>query len=121
MINDNFLTEMSKALASESYDVPAYAAWGSTVLTVSATSTSLSGEYGARSALSDSRDGIEVAFSGLRTGASVSSSSGDVLNGISLNSASSGGTHLSEVLLSSIIHTTGFDITVDWRITTIRG
>jgi hypothetical protein len=120
MINDNFLTEMAKALAGESYVVPAYLAFGSDVITESTTTTSLSGEFGTRGSLTDSRSSQTVTFTGLRLGATIATSAGETLNAMSLNSSSTSGSHLSEVLLSSILHTTAYDIEVVWQITTAR-
>lgn len=120
MINDNFLVELAKALAGESYVVPTYLAFGSSVLTESATSTSLSGEFGSRVAVTDSRALNVVTFNGLRSGASVSTSAGDTLNGMALFSSSSGGTILTNTALSSIIHSTAYDIEVDSVITISR-
>lgn len=119
MITNNYLTEIAKAMASESYVVPTYMAFGSTVLTPNAASTSLTGEQDARTALTDSRSSNVVTFSGIRTGALVSGSS-DTLNSIAMFSASTGGTMLSENSLASIIHTTAFDVAVDFQITVSR-
>lgn len=117
MITDLFLNEMAKALAGESYVVPTYLAFGSSVITESAGSTTLSGEFGSRVAVTDSRSTSTVTFTGTRSAASVSTSAGDTLNSMGLKSSSSGGTHLSETALSSIIHTTTFDIEVESIIT----
>ena len=120
MITDNFLNEMAKALANESYVVPAYLVFGSDVISESASSTSLTGEAYSRVALTDSRASNVVTFTGLKTGASIASSVGHTLNAMAINSSASGGTHLSETLLSSIIHTTAFDVEVEARITNAR-
>lgn len=121
MITNNFLNETAKALAGESYVVPTFMAFGSTVITPNAASTVVTGEIGDRYALSDSRSNAIVTWSGIRTGADVATSSGDTLNAIYMLSASTGGTLFSENTLSSIIHTTAFDIAVDYAVTVSRG
>lgn len=119
MINDQLLVEAAKAIAVESYVMPAYVVWGSTAITESTTSTTLSGEAFSRNSLTDSRTLNAVSWTGLKTGA-LAASGGDVIRAAALNSASTSGTHLSEKLLSSILHTTAFDIEIVWTITTSR-
>lgn len=121
MITNNFLNETAKALAGESYVVPAYMAFGSTVITPNAATTTVTGETGARYGLTDSRSTNIVTWSGTRSGADVASSTGDTLNSVYMLSASTGGTVLSENTLASIIHTTSYDIAVDFAVTVSRG
>jgi len=121
MINNNLLTEVAKAFSGEGYVTPSFMAFGSTVIVPNAGTSSLTGEFGSRSALSVSRNNNVVLLSGIRSGAVVASSTGDVLNSLSMNSASSGGVHLSENTLSSIIHTTSFDVAVEFELRFNRG
>jgi len=115
MINDNFLKEMGKALNGESYSVPSYMTWSSSPISESSSSTSLSGEAFPRAAVSNVRSDNNVVFTAIKSGA-LASSTGDSLRSIGLNSSSSGGIHLSEKLLSSILHTTAFDVLVSWTV-----
>lgn len=120
MITNSFLSEVAKAVAGESFVTPAYFAFGSDVITPNEASTSLSGEEGSRSSASDSRSANVVTFSGTRSGAAVASSDGDVLNSVGVLDTSSSGTLLSEHSLSSIVHTTRFDIVVDYELSVDR-
>lgn len=121
MITNNFLYETAKALAGDSFVLPSYLAFGSTVITPNAASSTVTGEIGSRYAVTDARANAIVTWSGIRVGANVASSSGDTLNAVYVTSASTGGTLFSENTLSSIIHTTAFDIAVDYTVTVARG
>jgi len=119
MITNVFLSEVAKALAGDSYVVPSYMAFGSTVITPLASATTLTGAFGARNILTDGVATNVITWSGIRSGA-LSASAGDTLNGIAFFSASVVGSLLSVNTLSSIIHTTAFDIAVDYALTVNR-
>lgn len=121
MITNNFLNEIAKALNNESYTIPGYLAFGSSVIVPNAASTDLSGEFGSRYPLSNSRASNIVTFDGIRVGANVASSSGEYLNSVGSLSSSSGGVLFTENLLSSILHTTAFDVAVVIEVTVSRG
>lgn len=115
---NNLLTEAAKAFAGESYDTISHLAFSTDgSFAVSVSDTSLSGEAGTRVSVTGTRSTATVTFNGIRTGASVSSSAGETLTGAGLLSASSGGTLLSEITLPDLLHTTSYDIEVDWGFT----
>jgi hypothetical protein len=116
MINDNFLTMMSKLLNGESVSLPTSLAYGSSVMTVAVDSSSLTGEYASRDSVSNSRSGFTVSFEGVRSG-TIASSGGDVLQTFGLYDDSTGGNLLTAVLASSVLHTSSFDLNVEWQFT----
>lgn len=119
MINDNFLTALAKLMNSESASMPSYLAYGSSTMVVETDSSSLVDEYNNRDAVSGSRSGTVVTFNGLRSG-SVVGSAGDTLYTVGLYDSVSGGNLMSAVLTSSILHTSSFDIDIDWQFTIKR-
>ena len=120
-VMNNMLTETAKAIAGESYSVMSHLAFSTdTSFAIAVSDSAISGESGDRIALSDSRSVATVTFNGTRTGALVASSDGETLTGAGTLSASSGGTLFSEILLPSLLHTTSFDIEVDWAFTVQR-
>lgn len=121
MITDYYLNEIAKALQGSTYVYPTYLAFGTTVLTLSTTDSSLVGESGTRIALSSSRSNSAVTYSGTRLASQVPTSSGIYLNGLGLLSSSTAGTLLTEFVLSSVLHTTSYDIQVDSLVTVGRG
>jgi len=120
VVLNNMLDEVAKAIASDSYVMPSYLAFGSDVLTIAVSDSSITGEIGSRSAFTDSPAGATVTFNAIRTGAVVASSDGEYLNAAYAISASTGGTLLSELTLPSLLHTTNFDIDTDWSFTVQR-
>ena len=108
---------LSKALNSESYNVPTHMAEGSTTMTIATDTTSLLGEYPNRQSTTGSRVDNVTTFNALRSGASVASSSGEAIYTFGLYDSSTGGNLQVAVLASSILHTSTFDIDVDWELT----
>jgi len=115
-IMDNLLNDMAKTLIGDTFTAPTHGAWSSTAITIDPTDTTLSGEFGTRSTMVGSRILNEVTFTGLRTGASVTSSTGERLNSMGLFNAASVGTLHSEALVTSVLHTSDFDVELDWII-----
>lgn len=109
--------QLASAMAGSTYTFISYAAFSSDVITLSADSTSLDGEFGSRVLLSRSHSTNTTTQNGIRSGASVASSSGEYLNALGFLSASSGGDLHAELLLSSILHTTDFDIEITNQLT----
>lgn len=119
MITDVFLQEMAKAINGESFTKPVGIAFSSSVITPAATDTSFAHEFD-RATLSGSRTSNEVTFSGIRSGATASSS-GDYINLIGLFSTdTSSGDLFVEALVPSVLHTTSFDFEVDATVTIER-
>jgi hypothetical protein len=117
MIPDVFLNEIAKAINSESFVVPAYLAFGTDTLSALSSDTSLAGETGSRVLVTKSRSGNTISHNGLKTGASITSSTGTVLYSSALFSASTSGVLCSEIpITAGLTHTTAFDIEVDWNI-----
>ena len=121
MINNNFLEQIADAMAGSSYSIPTHLAFGSTVIVPAAGDSVLSGEFGNRYSVSKTPGSNVVTYSGIRIGADVASSSGEYLNGLALFTSSSGGLLMANEALSSILHTTAYDIAVDYEVTFSRG
>jgi hypothetical protein len=111
MIVDNFLKEAAKAFNNETFVIPNYYAWSSSLSSVASTDTTLSGEFGTRLATTKSRVDNVSTYVVTRTGA-LASTAGDTILGVGLLSASSAGTLLTELTVASFLQTTAFD--VEW-------
>lgn len=118
MIVDTFLNRIAGWLNGETANIPSYVAWSSSVITPAGTDTSVPSEYD-ESAATGSRVLTVTTFNSLRTGA-IASSAGDYINSIYLLDSSTG-TLLAEALVPSVLHTTTFDLEVDWQLTVSRG
>lgn len=118
MIVDTFLNRIAGWMNGESANIPSYVAWSSSVITPAGTDTSVPSEYD-ESTASGSRILSVTTFNSLRS-AVLASSSGDYINSIYLLGSSSG-TLLAEALVPSVLHTTTFDLEVDWALTVSRG
>jgi hypothetical protein len=116
MITDVFLVDIAKAFNGESFTIPTHSNFCTSTVTLSPTDTSLPGEVGARPSLSASRTSNEVTWSGIRTGAIVSTS-GETLYSTGVLSASSSGDLFMAVTLPGLLHTTDYDIEVSWTTT----
>lgn len=113
MITNNFLNELAKAVNGESYVSPGVVAFSSTTKTLSPSDTSLGGELD-YDATSGSRVTNEVTFNALRSGTIVSAG-GDRINSLGLLDTSTG-TLLAEALVPSVLHTSTYDLDVNWKI-----
>ena len=114
MIPDVSLNNMAALLKGDTVVVPSHLTFGTTVITPSAGDTTLDGETGSRIELSTpTRTNNIVFFEGIRTGAIAND---EYLNATALFNSTSGGTLYAEATMASVLHTTTFDIEVDWRI-----
>jgi hypothetical protein len=120
MLMDNFLYAVAGWMNGETFTIPSFGAWSSTVLTPAGTDTSLAHEYATRSAATGARVLGDTTFTITRSSV-LASSSGDYINSLGLLTASSGGTLYAEALVPSILHTTTYDFEVDWKISVSRG
>ena len=121
MINDNFLNEIAKAINSESYVVPSYITFGTSVISAAVTDTVLSGETGTRISATKTRSNNVITHNALKTGSTITSSTGTVIYSSAMFSALTSGTLMTEIPISAgITHTTAFDIEVDWYVTIDR-
>ena len=117
MITDVFLNEIAKAMNAESYEVTNYLTFGTTVLSAVASDTSLSGETGSRLLTTKTRSDNSITHNALKTGATITSSTGTVLYSSALFSQATDGVLCTEIpILAGLTHTTSFDIEVDWDI-----
>jgi hypothetical protein len=114
-IHDNELTEAAKAANSESRVVANYATFSTTDLTITPSMT-FTGEIPVRFAVTKSRVNNVVSATGIRSGTAVGSSAGETLYEAAMNSAATSGTVLAIQGLPSILHTTNFDIEVNWDV-----
>ena len=118
MIVDTFLYELAKKINGESSESPDYVAFSEDVITPDATDTSIPGILDGDAASGSRTLGV-VTFNAIRSGA-VASSSGDYINTLGLTKTSGSGTLFAEALVPSILHTTSYDLEVDWDITVSR-
>jgi hypothetical protein len=118
MITDTFLTQVAKAINSESYTVPNYLAVGTGAVTsIGTTDTALTTEIGLRSAVTGSRANSQVLFSGIRSSTVVvNTTSGDVITNAGLLNGTSTGTLMVGEVISGLTQTTAFDVQWDWYI-----
>ena len=120
MIHDYTLTTIPKLLIGSSVDVPSHLAFSSDDITPQYADTSISGEAGARISFSASEaDGNAVIYTGTRTSV-VPPAGGTYLNVSALEDASTGGNMWASALLSSLLHTTSFDLEIRHQITIDR-
>jgi len=114
MINNNYLNGLAKLMTGVSYNIPSYLAFGSTTGTLTATDLVTSGEFD-RNAL-DSTEQIDYVakFIGRR----LSTEAGDErINVIGLHNSGvpgSSGNLQANMLVSSLLHTSDFDVEVEF-------
>jgi hypothetical protein len=120
VVHDNQLAELAKTLNSESAVVPSHFTFSTTDLTLDPSMASFTGEIPARVAVSGSRVNNVTTLTGIRSGAVVGSSAGETLYEAALFSASTSGTLLHMEGLPSILHTTNFDIELNWDLSIER-
>jgi hypothetical protein len=114
MIVNAFLNEAAKAFSNESFVIPNYYAFSSSLSSVSSTDTSLSGEFSTRVANAKSRVDNTNTYIAVKSGA-LASTAGDTITAVAMLSASSGGTLMTELTVPSFLQTTAFD--VEWTTT----
>lgn len=110
MITDKFLEEVAKVLNAESYVIPAYYSFSTSLVTPAVTDTVLDGEIGTRVAVTKSRSGQDVEYIGTRLATSVVATTGDTLSIIGMSNSLTVGTLLHEQTISGLIQTTAYDI-----------
>jgi hypothetical protein len=119
MILDNFLTQMAKGINAESFVIPSHLAFATSVNTVTAGMTTITGEVPTRIAAPGSRLSTVVTFSGTRPAASASALGQPLVN-LSLWSSSTGGTVLSAITIPTVLQTTTFDVYTEYSIEVAR-
>jgi len=120
MITDTFLQRIAGLINGESVLVPSYAAFSSDVITASGTDTSLPSELDSpRLNITNSRSNNTTTYSFTRSGA-LANSSGDYLNAMAIIDSATGGYVLSEATIPNFLHTTAFDINVNWKVSVER-
>jgi len=120
MITDTFLNRIAGLINGESVNIPSSAAFSSDVITAAATDTSLPSELdNPRLSVSKSRVLNTTTYSFVRSG-TVVGSSGDYLNAVALIDSATDGFVLSETSVPSLLQTSSFDVSVDWKITVER-
>ena len=120
MIVDTFLNNIAGFINGESTLIPAYAVFSSDTITAAATDTSLPSELDdPRLSITKSRSANTTSYSFVRSGSSVSAG-GDYLNSMALIDSITGGNIMTEALVANLLHTTDFDVEVDWKISVER-
>lgn len=122
MITDTYLTQVAKALNSESYTMPNYLTVGTTVITsVTSTDTAISGEIGTRFSATNSRAGTQVLYTGIRSSTSVvNTTNGDAIASVGLLNGTSAGTLMVGEIVSGLTQTTAFDVQFDFYVQPAR-
>lgn len=121
-VTNTFLNEITKAINSESYIVPAYIAVATTeVAAINTTDTVLSGEIGGRMSTTNVRVDNNLNMSAIRTSASViNTEDGDDIKSTGLFDTTSGAYLLTGVVVAGVTHTTNFDIEIEFGLTIDR-
>jgi hypothetical protein len=114
MINDNFLYGAAKLMAGESYTIPSHMAFGSTFGTLTANDISTSGEFDRNALDSLSTTNNIVKFVGRRLSTEASDETIQLVGLHNASGLASTGNLQANVLLSSLIHTTDFDLEVEF-------
>lgn len=121
-IQDDMLVNVSKALNSETYAIPAYLTVATTVVTsIDTDATVLEGEIGTRIAFTGSRQTKQLTISAIRSGAIVI----DTINGDTLYTSGGSATLAGSDLQLGVIHagitqTTNFDLEFNYVIDAVR-
>ncbi|OYT26520.1 MAG: hypothetical protein B6V02_01490 [Thermoprotei archaeon ex4572_64] len=119
MINDNMINALAGALNGEGMTMPSSMAFSEDVQTLSPTATNITGILDSDDT-TNSRTTNVTKFTGVRSGTSVISPTGDYLNTLGLFT-SEGGTLMATSSVANFLHTDDFDLEVDWEITVSRG
>jgi hypothetical protein len=120
MINNEYLTDIAKALNNEAISPVAYTGFGETSVTITPTMTDISGELLPRSNATRSRVVNVLSINSTKSGASILSPTGTHLNSTALFLAITSGTPRAMVSLPNLLQTTNFDIETNWDITITR-
>lgn len=120
MINDNLLNGLATYLSGGSLTIPSYLAFGSTYINVNAGDIVTSGEFDRNALDSDSVTSNTVKFYGSRGSGEANN---EVITNIALVNSSTlrGSSDIqANALIGSLIHTTSFDVGVEFWITFSR-
>ena len=118
MINDNYLEGLAKLVVGESVTIPSHMAFGSSNDDLTASDTTLAGEFDRISLETGETNGTIAKIIGVRS--SVDADDETVFD-IGLFNAASNGNLWSATLISSLLHTTDFDLEVQFWIEHQRG
>lgn len=111
MITNDFLNNVAKAIAGESFNTIEYFSVGETAMTIAPSTTVLTDEVGTRIVASPSRTTNVIEFTGTRSGTDVVDTvDGDIIATFGTNLASGGSDLQSGVSVAGVTHTTAFDI-----------
>lgn len=120
MMNDNFLNKIAEDIVSAKW-----MAFGDQEITPGPEDTVLTGEIPPRVPTTKSTDLNEAIFTATRSGASITSSTGELITSAALftdtTSYSPNGDLLTSISIPGILQTTAFDLEVDWTVEVNRG
>jgi len=114
MINDLFLKGLAKLGVGESFSIPSHLAFGSDSADLSATDIITSGEFDRNVLTSVYSDDFVMKFVGGRTAAEAN---GELIQNVGLHNTGvlqSSGDLLANFLVASLLHTTDFDVEVEF-------
>lgn len=112
MINDEYLLGVAKLMTGETYNIPSYMAFGSDSTTISAADEVISGEF-ERNPLDSSESSLNVAKFLFNRSSAVANN--EYINVVGLHNSSSGsGNLMAAFAVSSLLHTSDFDVDIEY-------
>lgn len=121
MINNLLLyIAADKLIGGTTYNIPAYMAFGSTTGTLTAADTVTSGEFDRNALTSTSRTDNIAKYSCTRTSTEANN---EYINVVGLHNSSglaSSGNLVANMLVASLLHTTAFDVDIEFWISVSR-
>jgi len=114
MINDNYIEGLAKLMTGEAYVIPSYMAFGSTTGTLTAVDLVTSGEFDRNALDSVERIGSTAKFIGSRSSVEANN---EVINVVGLHNVvtlASSGNLQANFLVASLVHTSDFDVEVEF-------
>lgn len=114
MINDNYLNGMAKLAVGEAYTIPSHLAFGSTTGTITSADLVTSGEFDRNALDSDSQSTNVAKYIGSRSSATAGNEYINVISFVNSSTLRGSGDIQSNFLISSLLHTTSFDVEVEW-------
>jgi hypothetical protein len=121
MIHNTFLTDIPNLVAGNAVTIPAYMAFGSSGTPLVETNNAMNGEVGSRVAFDATTvDNNAITFTGTRL-STAPGASGQTLTAVGVMNSSAGGDLWASAIMSSLLHTTAFEIEINETVRFNRG
>jgi len=120
MINNNYLNGLASLMASESYTVVSHLAFGSTTGTLTATDTVTSGEFDRNAISSKAATGNTVKYIGSRDSTEAGNEYINVTSFVNSSTVSGSNDIQTNMLVSSLLHTSDFTVEIETWIKHVR-